>query len=61
MWDTEFNDSGVTSAIGVHFWNVPPQDDAYMTIIDNMIDDGDLATGVFRKLAADRFYYIIEE
>lgn len=61
VWDTEFNDSGVTAAIGVHFFNEPPRDDAYMTLIDELFDDGDLNTGVFQKLAADRFYAIVED
>lgn len=62
VWDTEFNDSGVTSAIGVHF-NVASEvrDDAYMTIVDALFDDGDLNNGAFQKLADARFYYIIEE
>ena len=58
VWDTEFNDSGVTSAVGVHFFGDPVPDD--MLQIDEIFDDGDLSTGLFQQLAADRFYYIIE-
>ena len=61
-WDIEFNNYGVTSAIGVHFTNsaaIP--DDAFLELIDRTIDNGNLATGVFRRLDADRFYYIILE
>lgn len=62
VWDTEFNDSGVTSAVGVHFDGTgETRDDAFMTIIDAMFDDGDLNTGRFQKLAADRYYLIIED
>lgn len=59
FWDTEFNDSGVTSAVGVHFNGVPIP--GYMLQIDERFDDADLTTGMFRQLAADRFYYIVEQ
>ncbi len=62
VWDTEFNDSGVTSAVGVHFDGTgETQDDAYMTLVDAIVDDGDLSTGVFRMLAASRYYYVLAE
>lgn len=62
VWDTEYNDTGVTSAVGVHFNNAgETQTDAYMILIDEIFDDGDLNTGVFQKLAANRFYAVIEE
>jgi len=32
-----------------------------MSEVDSQIDDGDLATGVFRKINADRFSLVIEE
>lgn len=57
VWDTEFNDSGVTAAVGVHFNGEPVPD--YMNLVDERFDDGDLASGAFQQLAADRFYYII--
>ncbi len=61
-WDVEFNTFGVTSALGIHFTGPGQQpDDAYMQEIDAAMDDGDLTTGVFQKLAADRFYFIIAE
>ncbi len=60
VWDTELNDSGVTSAVGVHFDGTgQTQDDAYMTLVDAIVDDGDLTTGVFRRLAATRYYYVL--
>jgi general secretion pathway protein G len=58
VWDTEYNDSGVTSAVGVHFNGDPVP--SYMLAIDEKFDDGNLSTGAFQQLAADRFYYIIE-
>lgn len=62
VWDTEYNDSGVTSAIGVHFDDPSEaKDDAYMTLVDAIFDDGDLATGYFQKLGNDRFYAILED
>jgi type II secretory pathway pseudopilin PulG len=61
VWDTEFNDSSVGAAVGVHFHHDTPKDDAYMTEVDKLLDDGNLGTGAFRKIAGDRFYYILEE
>ncbi len=62
VWDTERNDSGVTSAVGVHFDDAgEAKDDAYMTLVDAIFDDGDLNTGIFQKLANGRYYAIIEE
>ncbi len=62
VWDTEFEDNGVTSALGVHFNGTgPTQSDDYMTKIDAMVDNGDLATGGFRKLAPNRFYFVIRD
>ncbi len=62
VWDTEANSFGITSAIGVHFnGQGASQDDAFMTTIDQFIDDGILASGAFRKLDADRFYMVVQE
>ncbi len=59
-WDTEFNDNGFTSAIGVHFQTDDPGD-AYMTDVDALFDDGDLSSGVFQRgTGAGRYYYVIE-
>ena len=35
------------------------RDDAFMLEIDEQVDDGDLTAGLFRKLAADRYYFIV--
>ncbi len=32
-----------------------------MTVIDTAIDDGDVTTGWFRKIAGDRYYFIVAE
>ena len=63
LWDMEANSYGLTSSLGVHFKNGTGdrKDDAYMREIDAAIDDGDLATGVFRKLAARRYYFVVVE
>lgn len=60
VWDAQLHEMGVVSAIGVHFNGTgPTRDDAYMTEIDRLCDDGNLATGGFRKLANDRYYFVI--
>jgi len=62
VWDAELDSFGITSGLGVHFnGEGETRDDAYMTRIDEIFDDGDLATGAFRRIAGDRYYYIIEE
>lgn len=60
VWDTELASYGVASAVGVHFDGTgATRDDAYMTPIDVALDDGDLETGRFRRLDADRYYWIV--
>jgi hypothetical protein len=61
VWDVEQGSFGVTSALGVDFVNGggEDRDDAYMLEIDRTCDDGDLATGQFRKIADGRYYYIL--
>lgn len=62
VWDFERDESGVTSAVGVHFNDAgEAKDDAYMTLVDAIFDDGDLNTGIFQKLENGRYYAIIEE
>lgn len=60
-WDFEYNSYGFTSSFGVHFFNVSNPGDAFMTLIDESFDDGDLTTGRFRKIDGDRYYYILRE
>ena len=63
VWDAELDSFGVKSAIGVHFRNGKGaiRNDEYMTTVDLAFDNGDLDTGQFRKIAADRYYFIIED
>jgi len=61
VWDIEQDGfTGASVAVGVHFNGTgQTRDDAYMATIDLMIDDGDLATGGFRRLASDRYYMVV--
>lgn len=61
VWDSEQSSFGITSGLGVHFNGGSQPDDAYMTDVDRILDNGDLASGAFRKIAADRFYSIIAQ
>lgn len=63
LWDVELDAFEVRSALGVHFYGAsgPRRDDAYMIEIDRMFDDGSLTTGRFRKIAPDRYYFILED
>ena len=61
VWDSD-DDFGISSAIGVHFNGTgPTRDDSYMQEIDSVLDDGDLSTGFFRKLANDRYYCVLSD
>jgi prepilin-type N-terminal cleavage/methylation domain-containing protein len=62
VWDIEHDDSGVTLALGVHFDGTgATRDDAYMTGVDKLIDDGDVEAGRFRRIASDRYYWVFED
>jgi len=61
QWDSEFLDTGITSGLGVHFLADPNPGDSFMTQIDREYDDGNLASGSFRKIAGDRYYYVMAE
>lgn len=64
VWDFEHDDTGgYWSAVGVHFnGSGTTRDDAFMTIVDEIFDDGDLTDGAFREIEDDqRYYYIIIE
>ncbi|MDX2148387.1 MAG: prepilin-type N-terminal cleavage/methylation domain-containing protein [Planctomycetota bacterium] len=60
-WDTEQDSFGITSAIGVHFNSGARPASGVMASIDAQFDDGDLNTGQFRRIGADRFYYIVAD
>jgi prepilin-type N-terminal cleavage/methylation domain-containing protein len=59
VWDSEKASFGVASALGVHYLSGGAPDDAEMALVDGIIDNGNLSTGAFRKLAADRFYFVL--
>lgn len=62
VWDAELDEHGIASAIGVHFNGQGlTRDDAYMSEVDALFDDGDVGAGLFRRIAADRYYYVIAE
>lgn len=57
-WDIEKDSFGIVSAVGVHQYTVS---DEQILALDKKYDDGSLATGNYRKLAGDRYYYIVAE
>ncbi|MFW5870951.1 MAG: type II secretion system protein [Verrucomicrobiota bacterium] len=63
VWDAEDENGigGFKSCFGVHFNDGKHPGDSYMRDIDEELDDGNLNTGSFRKIADDRYYYILEE
>jgi prepilin-type N-terminal cleavage/methylation domain-containing protein len=62
VWDSERHLFGIISAVGVHFNGTgDTRDDAFMQQIDAITDDGDLATGGFRKIANNRYYFIVAD
>ena len=59
-WEARANKGGVASAIGVHYGGKSPDyDPATMLLIDEMADDGDLNTGAFQQLGANRYFFIV--
>ncbi|MEM1013651.1 MAG: type II secretion system protein [Planctomycetota bacterium] len=59
-WDVEVEESGVILAVGVHFNTSFSRSDTYMAQIDAACDDGDITSGNFRKIADNRFYWVLE-
>lgn len=60
MWDSVYIADGVTAAVGVDFTGADPDNDpANMLKIDEMYDDGDLTTGIFRRMSNTRYFFII--
>lgn len=56
-WNWDYNNFGAVAAIATV--NVTVSDEV-MRAIDAKIDDGDLTSGHFRQVAANRFSYILE-
>lgn len=62
VWDVERDELGVVSAVGVHFNNaLTRRDDADMAQVDSIFDDGDVESGSFRRIALDRYYWVLAE
>ena len=59
QWDIERDDSGIVLAVGVHYVSATA-DEGRLRQADAMMDDGDLTTGAFRKIAANRYYLVLE-
>jgi len=62
VWDSSVNAGGVTAALGVFFpASDPDNDPANMQKIDEIYDDGDLATGIFRRMSNTRYFFVIAD
>jgi prepilin-type N-terminal cleavage/methylation domain-containing protein len=62
LWDSATDAYGFKASLGVFFGAGAPdphQDDDFMREIDARIDDGDLTTGSFQKVANTRYFYVI--
>ena len=57
LWNWDFMNTGVIAGIATTNVTAP---DFQMLTIDRRIDDGDLSTGLFRKVGT-RFIYVLEE
>ncbi len=56
-WDWDFEQFGTRAGVSVH---APNWNDEQMRLIDEVIDDGNLSTGQFRKRTAG-YMYVLEE
>jgi prepilin-type N-terminal cleavage/methylation domain-containing protein len=57
-WNWDKDAFSITAGIAITGYTA---DDATLSIIDSRLDDGDLSTGIFRKLTATRVMLILEE
>lgn len=55
VWDWDFQQDGFTASISVYQFTVS---DAQLRDIDRTIDDGDLTTGLFRKMGSKAIFII---
>lgn len=53
-----YDDSDFTSAVGV---DSPAEGVEVFAMVDKLIDDGDLSTGLFQKSGTNRYYLVIED
>jgi prepilin-type N-terminal cleavage/methylation domain-containing protein len=56
QWNWDYKVAGITAMVSISGFTC---DDAQLMEIDAMIDDGDLATGLFQKVQANRVSYIL--
>jgi prepilin-type N-terminal cleavage/methylation domain-containing protein len=57
-WNWDYNRAEFVAGLSITNFTV---NDAQLTEIDMKLDDGNLATGQFRKIAANRVTYILEQ
>ncbi|MDQ5978375.1 MAG: ral secretion pathway protein [Verrucomicrobiota bacterium] len=57
-WNWDFSNAAFTAGVSISNFTVT---DAQLQEIDAKIDDGNLTTGMFRKVAANRVSYILQE
>ncbi|MCL4211720.1 MAG: type II secretion system GspH family protein [Phycisphaerales bacterium] len=61
-WDTEADNFGIFTAVGVHFnGDGETQNDDYMLEVDSLFDDRGLFEGNFQKLDDGRYYFILDQ
>ena len=61
-WEAKEDKDGITAVLGVHYEeNDPDHDPARMLVIDEMVDDGDLATGAFRQFGDKHYFFIVAQ
>ncbi len=61
-WEAKVDTGGVTAALGVHYEDGDPNHDpAQMLVIDEMADDGDLATGAFRQFGDKHYFFVVAQ
>lgn len=58
QWDVEFQDSGITSGVGVVDYSVTED---VLVMADQKFDDGNTATGRLRKITPTRFYWVFAD
>ncbi len=58
-WDVEINASSVTLAVGAHFQGDSMPSEERLVVVDTILDDGDIDSGMLRMIANDRYYWVI--
>jgi len=61
VWDFELDSFGVKAAVGAHFNGGSVPSATEMGKVDALLDDGDVTTGAFRRLATDCYDYVLAE